>query len=63
MLDLSLTIFDNAIAIHERFGFRYSDCAIIAAAQALRCETSYSEDMQHGQKIDSVTIINPFLAA
>ena len=21
------------------------------------------EDMQHGQKIDSVTIINPFLAA
>lgn len=63
VLDLSLAIFDAAIAIHERFGYRHRDCAIIAAAQALHCETIYSEDMQHGQKIDSVTIINPFLAA
>ena len=60
---LALTIFDDAISIKERFGYRYWDCAIIAAAQASECETLYSEDMQHGQRVDSVTIINPFLIA
>jgi predicted nucleic acid-binding protein len=59
---MTLEVFDAAIAIRERYHFRYYDCAIIAAAQALGCDTLYTEDMQHGQKIDRMTIINPFLA-
>lgn len=58
---LTPATFDQAIALHERFGYRYWDSAIIAAALALGCETLYSEDMQHGQKIDTLVIINPFL--
>jgi predicted nucleic acid-binding protein len=57
---MTLDIFDAAIAIRERYGFRYYDSAIIAAARALGCDTLYSEDMQHEQQIESVTIINPF---
>jgi predicted nucleic acid-binding protein len=53
----------NALSIHERFSLSYWDAAIVAAANSLDATTLYSEDMQHGQTIEGVTIINPFLAA
>jgi predicted nucleic acid-binding protein len=59
ILPLTIDLFDAAIAIRERYGFRDDD-AIIAAARALGCDTLYSEDMQHQQRIESLTIINPF---
>ena len=34
---------------------------IIAAAQQQGCTYLVSEDMQHGQQVDSVQILNPFL--
>lgn len=58
---LTLSLFDRALRIEARFGFRYWDCAVIAAAQACGCETLYSEDMQHGQNVDGLRIVNPFL--
>jgi predicted nucleic acid-binding protein len=33
---------------------------IIAAALITKCDLLYSEDLQHGQKIQSLEIINPF---
>ena len=60
VLPITLELFDVAIALRTRFGYRYYDCAIIAAALALGCDTLYSEDMQHGQIIEGLTIINPF---
>jgi predicted nucleic acid-binding protein len=60
---MTLNLFDAAIAIRERYHFRYYDCAIIAAALALGCDTLYSEDMQHGQQIEGLTLINPFLVS
>jgi predicted nucleic acid-binding protein len=53
----------SALSIHERFALSYWDAAIVAAAKSLDATTLYSEDMQHGQTIEGVTIINPFLAA
>lgn len=61
IVPLTAALFDQAIAIKRRTNFRYWDCAIIAAALSLGCDTLYSEDMQHGQIIDGLTIINPFL--
>lgn len=58
---LTLDLFDRAVRIEARFGYRYWDCAIIAAAQTLGCETLYSEDMQHDQIVDGTRIVNPFL--
>jgi len=36
------------------------DALIVAAAVLAGCETLYSEDLQHGQVIDGITIENPF---
>jgi len=52
---------ESAWSVESRFGFSYWDALIVAAAQAQRCAYLLSEDLQHGQQIDSVQIINPFL--
>ena len=40
--------------------FSYWGCAILAAAQALGCSEVLSEDMQHGQIVDGMRIVEPF---
>lgn len=50
------------LQIAKRYGYHIYDSLIIAAAQDRGCTTLYSEDMQHGQRIGSLTIRNPFLA-
>ena len=57
---LTLDLFDRALRIEGRFGYRYWDCAVIAAAQMAGCHTLYSEDMQHDHVIDELRIVNPF---
>lgn len=51
---------DSALRIAKRYGYHIYDSLMIAAAQDAGCATLYSEDMQHGQRIGSVTIQNPF---
>jgi predicted nucleic acid-binding protein len=53
---------DAALRIAERYGFHIYDSLIVAAALEAGCATLYSEDMQDGQTIDSLTIRNPFVA-
>ncbi len=48
--------------IAERYGFSFYDCLIVSAALLADCTTLYSEDMQHGQKVENrIVITNPFL--
>jgi predicted nucleic acid-binding protein len=42
-------------------GFSYWDSLMIASAIENNCTILYSEDMQHLQKIQNLTIINPFV--
>jgi predicted nucleic acid-binding protein len=51
-----------AIDISKRYGFRIYDSLILAAAMQAGCTTVYTEDMQHGQVVEGVRIVNPFLA-
>lgn len=52
----------SACSIADRYGFSYYDSLIVAAALEAGCSTLYSEDMQHGQVIESrLTVKNPFL--
>lgn len=54
---------ERGLEIAERFGFSLYDSMIVSAALQSNCTILYSEDMQHGQEIDSqLTIINPFLS-
>jgi predicted nucleic acid-binding protein len=57
----SEVILTKAVAIHARYGFRYYDSLIVASAIAGSAKTLLSEDLQHGQSIDFLTIRNPFL--
>ena len=36
------------------------DALIVRAAQQAECRVIYSEDMQHGWKVDGVEVVNPF---
>lgn len=53
---------DRALTIAARYGFGFYDALIIASAANAGCTTLYSEDMQTGQVIEGVTVLNPFVA-
>lgn len=46
--------------IHNRYGLSIWDSQIVAAALAGGCRTLYSEDLQDGQRIETLTVVNPF---
>lgn len=60
ILDVSLAIIQRASSLREAYRLSYWDSLIIATAQDASCSIVYSEDMQHGLKIGSLTILNPF---
>jgi hypothetical protein len=57
----SEVILTKAIAIQARYSFRYYDSLVVDSAIAGSAKTLFSEDLQHGQTIDSLTIKSPFL--
>ena len=57
---LDTNVFLYAIDICRRLQLSYWDGAIIAAAQALGCETIYAEDLNPGQHYSPVRALNPF---
>jgi len=50
----------RAIQIAARFDFSIYDGLIVAAALENGCRVLYTEDMQHGQKIEGLAVRNPF---
>lgn len=56
-----IPLYERAIELHERWNYRFYDSLIIGSALEAGCQTLYSEDLQHSQKIESLTIVNPFL--
>jgi predicted nucleic acid-binding protein len=56
----SPAIYFEALRIAERNRMSWYDSIIIAAALEGRCERIYSEDFQHGRKIEGLRIENPF---
>ena len=60
-IPLTIETHEAALRIAARYGYQIYDSLILAAALEAGCTVLYSEDMQDGQKIDSLTIRNPFL--
>ena len=50
-----------AIDLHRLHGFSYWDALVLRMAKQAGCRVLLTEDMQHGQVIDGVEIVNPFL--
>lgn len=46
--------------IHLRYRYPWWDCLLLASALELGCTHFLSEDLQDGQSIEGLTIINPF---
>jgi predicted nucleic acid-binding protein len=57
----SLGLMNKALGIQERWSYSFYDSMIIASALEAGCSILYSEDLQHGQTIEGLKIINPFL--
>lgn len=53
-------LYHRALDIQLRYGYGFYDSTIIAAALLAGCERLCSEDLQNGQRIDSLVIENPF---
>ncbi len=51
----------EGIRLRKRFMISYWDAAIVAAAKISGAKTLYSEDLNHGQDYEGVTVLNPFL--
>jgi len=47
--------------IQDRYQFSYWDALIVAAAKVSACHYLLTEDMQSGQKLDGIEVVNPFL--
>lgn len=50
-----------ALKLQARYGYSFYDSLILASALSIDCHSLYTEDMQHSQKIASLTIRNPFI--
>jgi len=59
----SVELFHQALDLSGRWGYSFYDSLIVAAALQADCSVLYSEDLQHGQKIGRLKIVNPFLEA
>jgi predicted nucleic acid-binding protein len=51
----------EALMLHERYGYSYYDCVMLACALENGCTKIYTEDMSSGQIIeDRLLILNPY---
>jgi predicted nucleic acid-binding protein len=58
----SLSLYRRALDLQARYRYGFYDSLIIAAALDANCTQLYSEDLQDGQRIERLTIRNPFVA-
>lgn len=60
--DVTVGIVRASLALKSRYGLSLWDCTIVEAARAMGCPVVLSEDMQDGQDLDGLKILNPFAA-
>lgn len=58
----SQALYERALDLHAEYRYSFYDSLIIAGALAGGCSRLFSEDLQAGQQIQGLTIINPFAA-
>lgn len=56
----STELYHRALGIRARWRYGFYDSLVIAAALAAGCTRLLSEDLQHGQRIEALTVIDPF---
>ncbi|MBS3810060.1 MAG: PIN domain-containing protein [Desulfobacterales bacterium] len=57
----SLSFYRKSLECMRSWKYSWYDSLIIAAAFKSKCGILYSEDFQHGQQLEDLKIINPFI--
>lgn len=61
VIPVDLAIISKAIQIKEQYKFSFYDSQIVSAALMSKMDLLLTEDLQHGQTIGHLKIVNPFL--
>lgn len=56
-------VLEAAWACTDRYGLSWWDSLVVAAAQVAGCSRLLTEDLQDGQRLDGLTVVNPFRQA
>lgn len=62
-LALTIQLAEKAWDAQDRWGFSFWDSLIVASAQTQRCGTLLTEDLSHGQDLDGLRVVSPFVEA
>lgn len=54
-------VLERGWKLQDRYRLSYWDALIVAAAKTASCGFLLTEDLQDGQKLDGVEVVNPFL--
>jgi predicted nucleic acid-binding protein len=57
---LTIAIHSRAVMLARDHGVPFYDALIVSAAQDAACQVLCSEDLQHGQRFEGLTVENPF---
>jgi predicted nucleic acid-binding protein len=60
VLPVTLACHEKAVGLAKRFQISLDDANIVATAILFGADTLFSEDMQNGMSMESVTVVNPF---
>jgi predicted nucleic acid-binding protein len=58
----SVTLYERALDLKARYGYSFYDSLIVAGALEAGATRLLSQDLQHGQRIEHLTIQDPFRA-
>jgi predicted nucleic acid-binding protein len=61
VVEVSVEMIFSAIDLARQFRFSFWDSLILQTALESQCKLLLTEDLQHGQRVGSLTIENPFL--
>ena len=56
----SASLYGRGLEVRARYRFSFYDSIIVAGAIESGCTRLYTEDLQHGQRIESLAIEDPF---
>jgi predicted nucleic acid-binding protein len=57
---IEASLLEQAWRIQDRYQLSFWDALIVAAAEASACRYLLTEDLQDGQELDNILVINPF---
>ncbi len=57
---VAVALVQRAVGLQQRWGLGFHDALVVAGALAAGCTRLLTEDLQHGQRIETLTVENPF---